>query len=140
MSKEEGFKEEHFDELISVLSELVDRSNKEIELNETQLREFEKVKLNETLGLAKTRIAGDAVITSYFNMSYRLMRVLAIAVKAVAEAINKLPAQQEFDAVREELHSMNKVVKEVVVPLKQSMEERKQGEKQRDIGGDEVYK
>lgn len=124
--KKSGFNEQHFDELISILSELVDRSNKEMELNDANLRELEKLKINETLGLARATICENTIITSYLSMSYRLMRVLAIGVKAVTEAINKLPAQQEFDAVRKELSSMNKVVEGVVVPLKQDIEKRRQ--------------
>jgi hypothetical protein len=140
MSKEWGFKEEHFDELISILSELVDRSSKERELEETHLRESEKAKYDETLGLARTRIYEDVLITTYLNLSYRLMRVLALGVKGLADAIDKLPDKQEFSAVKEELTSMNKVVKDVVLPLKQDIEERKQARKQREIRGDEVYK
>jgi hypothetical protein len=139
MSEEGGLKEnldKVFDELIDILSELVKRCSKEIELNQTHLREFETIRYDETLGLARARIAENVVITSEHQMSYRLIRVLALVVKKLADAIDKLPNEREFDAVREELHSMNKVVKEVIVPLKQAIEETKQ----RDTRGDEVYK
>lgn len=120
-----------FDELIDILSELVNRCSKERELNEAHLREF---KYDKGLGLANTRIAENPIVTSYLQLSHRLIRVLAYGVKGLTDAIDKLPEGQEFTAVKEELASMKNVVKDVVVP-KQAIEE----EKQRDRRGDDVY-
>ena len=61
--------------------------------------------------------------------------MLALVVKKLADAIDKLPNYREFDAVNEELHSMNKVVEDVVLPIKQEIEEQRE----RDIRGEDAY-
>jgi len=61
--------------------------------------------------------------------------VLALVVKKLADAIDKLPNYREFDAVKEELHSVNKVVEDVVLPIKQEIEEQRE----RDIRGEDAY-
>ena len=58
-----------------------------------------------------------------------------MVVKKLADAIDKLPNYREFDAVKEELHSMNKVVEDVVLPIKQEIEEQRE----RDIRGEDAY-
>ncbi|HXX97347.1 MAG TPA: hypothetical protein VEL11_09555 [Candidatus Bathyarchaeia archaeon] len=61
--------------------------------------------------------------------------MLALVVKKLADAIDKLPNYREFDAVKEELHSVNKVVEDVVLPIKQEIEEQRE----RDIRGEDAY-
>lgn len=58
-----------------------------------------------------------------------------MVVKKLADAIDKLPNYREFDAVKEELHSVNKVVEDVVLPIKQEIEEQRE----RDIRGEDAY-
>lgn len=122
-----------FDEFISILSDLVKncQSDKEFfERGTTKIKGDERV-----LSLVKTMYVSNANKSDQLQLAFRLIRLLAEDVKTLTTAMEKLVDKEESTEIKRELASIRTVVDDVVIPIKQEMEEKRK----RDVRGGEVY-